>query len=186
MKLTTPVHRLVKIATTNSHSLRNIHLYIRTERISSSSSCYHANDLFRLLYPLAKQAPNLVRLAVVPEAHQDCDPSFRALNPHRKKHHNRVVPLTPMAMRGMAHALHFFGRLKIVQIGGSQQAAEMDYLFRKLGGQVRVQGVEGSFAWRGTFGVTSGKLWEGVDAAMRWYDAAPGTVVKGMEGGEEE
>jgi hypothetical protein len=76
--------------------------------------------------------------------------------------------------------LELFKRLKMVQIGGSQEAVGMDRLFAALGGHVRVQGIEGSFAWRGTFGV-SGKLWEGVDAAMKWYDVAPGTVLGGME-----
>ncbi|KAK4128058.1 hypothetical protein N657DRAFT_685669 [Parathielavia appendiculata] len=177
-----PNHRLDKINTTNARSLRNIHLHIHTEYFDGSLK------LGDFICILGRSAPYLTRLAIVPEAHRKCDASCRALHPYaRSRHHNWVVPLSEDAVRHLLVKLRRsmtyrrpggYRGLKVLQIGGAQGREHMDRISTFgpiLSAGTRVQGIEGSVAWRGSFGLM-GMLWEDMDAQTRWYDALPGKI----------
>ncbi|KAK4098029.1 hypothetical protein N658DRAFT_509945 [Parathielavia hyrcaniae] len=185
---------LSTINPTNAHSLRNIHLHLRTERfdpLPPKSNTTKANP-GDLLAHLGRSAPNLTRLALVPEAHQKCDAACRpatvtsgATHPRQHSwHHNWVVPLSErqLSIRELVSVPErdwpaAFRGLKVLQIGGKQEREQRDWIAAFLGrfhaggggGAVRVQGIEGSVAWRGAFG-KSGMLWDEMEGKTRWYD----------------
>ncbi|KAK4156568.1 hypothetical protein C8A00DRAFT_30533 [Chaetomidium leptoderma] len=158
---------LLNIAT-NTHSLRNIHLHLRTERALS----YYTSHL---LPTLSTHAPNLTRLALVPEAHMIID-QRSVTNGHivhwrRKMEPNQVMALSRWGMNEVSLVLACkFKALRLVQVGGAQEWDAMDRMCLML--RCRVQGIEENVAERVVFGVV-GELWEGMEEAVRWYDGVP-------------
>ncbi|KAK4039608.1 hypothetical protein C8A01DRAFT_36391 [Parachaetomium inaequale] len=164
-----PAHNWFLSIGTNAFSLRNIHLHLRTER----PIAYYTTAL---LPSLTSHAPNLTRLALVPEGHRILDTAYpthggASTAYRRAMHPNHVVTLTHWGMYRLCAALKDMDtglrNLKVVQFGGRQDAKAMDRVCGVL--RCRVQGIRGDVAARDLFGVM--ELWEEVEGWVLWYDA---------------
>ncbi|KAL2018082.1 hypothetical protein VTK56DRAFT_1268 [Thermocarpiscus australiensis] len=145
------------IGPANARSLRHLQLRLRRERPVS----YYVG----LLADIAALAPNLARLAIVPEQHQQIQVTYGEFEMH-KMEGKCVVPLSDWEFHQLvSKGLRRFRDLKLVMFAGRQREATVDKMCLLLPPQCRVRCISGTDALRDKAGCY--KLWN----RTAWYDA---------------